>query len=66
MKTKLICLLIALSSATAMWADRFKFRGVYYETTSDSTVCVTYQKRVYFGTENTTVAINRCVVTITN
>ena len=52
MKTKLICLLIALSSATAMWADRFKFRGVYYETTSDSTVCVTYQKRVYFGTEN--------------
>lgn len=49
MKTKLICLLIALSSATAMGAERIMFNDLYYETTSDSTVCVTYQKQGYFG-----------------
>ena len=52
MKTKLICLLIALSSATAMWAERIWFENLCYETTSDSTVCVTYQRRLYYGTEN--------------
>ena len=52
MKTKLICLLIALSSATTMWAERIWFGNLCYETTSDSTVCVTYQRRLYYGTEN--------------
>lgn len=52
MKTKLICLLIALSSATAMWAERIWFGNLCYETTSDSTVCVTYQRLLYYGTEN--------------
>lgn len=60
MKTKLICLLIALSSATAMWAEKFKYGGVYYETTSDSTVSVTYRNRILSDTSK-----NYTITTVT-